>query len=139
MANTSTLLTEPLTLGPTTNAVRPKNDSRTVGGSGVFKEVALKVISKKKVKGNDASVWGEMEVLKGLNHPNIVGGVFNLLPFHGALLLSINSTIALPFFRSSFMNVSSPDQNIIFRSNSLWVGSSSSAYCKRVSSRRVTL
>ena len=36
------------------------------------KEVALKIIPKKKVKGNEASVWGEMEVLKGLDHPNIV-------------------------------------------------------------------
>ena len=35
-------------------------------------EVALKVIPKKKVKGNEDSVWGEMEVLKGLDHPNIV-------------------------------------------------------------------
>ncbi|KAF9563471.1 Pkinase-domain-containing protein [Agrocybe pediades] len=40
--------------------------------SGIEKEVALKIIPKKKVKGNEASVWGEMEVLKGLNHPNIV-------------------------------------------------------------------
>ncbi|KAK0200074.1 Pkinase-domain-containing protein [Desarmillaria ectypa] len=38
----------------------------------VQKEVALKMIPKKKVKGNEASVWGEMEVLKGLDHPNIV-------------------------------------------------------------------
>jgi len=30
------------------------------------------VIPKKKVKGNESSVWSEMEVLKGLNHPNIV-------------------------------------------------------------------
>ncbi|KAF8436271.1 kinase-like domain-containing protein [Boletus edulis BED1] len=36
------------------------------------KEVALKVIPKKKVKGNEEAVWGEMEVLKGLDHPNIV-------------------------------------------------------------------
>ncbi|KAJ7763112.1 Pkinase-domain-containing protein [Mycena maculata] len=36
------------------------------------KEVALKLIPKKKVKGNEESVWGEMEVLKGLDHPNIV-------------------------------------------------------------------
>ncbi|KAK7694152.1 hypothetical protein QCA50_001332 [Cerrena zonata] len=35
-------------------------------------DVALKVISKKRVKGNESSVWGEMEVLKGLDHPNIV-------------------------------------------------------------------
>jgi calcium/calmodulin-dependent protein kinase I len=40
--------------------------------SGVTQEVALKIIAKKKVKGNEASVWGEMEVLKGLDHPNIV-------------------------------------------------------------------
>ena len=35
-------------------------------------EVALKVIPKKKVKGNESSVWSEMEVLKGLSHPNVV-------------------------------------------------------------------
>ncbi|KAL1746139.1 kinase-like domain-containing protein [Schizophyllum fasciatum] len=35
-------------------------------------QVALKIIPKKKVKGNEASVWGEMDVLKGLDHPNIV-------------------------------------------------------------------
>jgi len=40
--------------------------------SGITKEVALKIIPKKKVKGNEASVWGEMDVLKGLDHPNIV-------------------------------------------------------------------
>lgn len=42
--------------------------------SGISKEVALKVIPKKKVKGNEASVWGEMDVLKGLDHKNVVGG-----------------------------------------------------------------
>jgi len=42
-------------------------------GTGTLtKDVALKVIPKKKVKGNEASVWGEMAVLKGLDHPNIV-------------------------------------------------------------------
>ncbi|TRM58476.1 kinase-like domain-containing protein [Schizophyllum amplum] len=40
--------------------------------SAMTKDVALKIIPKKKVKGNEASVWGEMEVLKGLDHPNIV-------------------------------------------------------------------
>lgn len=39
-------------------------------GNGV--EVALKVIPKKRVKGNESVVWGEMEVLRGLDHPNIV-------------------------------------------------------------------
>ena len=50
--------------------------SKENGDSGVEKEVALKVIPKKKVKGNEESVWGEMEVLKGLDHPNIVSGGF---------------------------------------------------------------
>ena len=42
--------------------------------SGITKDVALKVIPKKKVKEStdEANVWGEMEVLKGLDHPNIV-------------------------------------------------------------------
>jgi calcium/calmodulin-dependent protein kinase I len=40
--------------------------------SGIVKDVALKVIPKKKVKECEANVWGEMEVLKGLDHPNIV-------------------------------------------------------------------
>ncbi|PSS37194.1 hypothetical protein PHLCEN_2v965 [Hermanssonia centrifuga] len=40
--------------------------------SGMTIEVALKVIPKKKVKGNEDSVWGEMDVLKGLDHNNIV-------------------------------------------------------------------
>jgi calcium/calmodulin-dependent protein kinase I len=41
-------------------------------GSILKKDVALKLIPKKKVKGNEASVFAEMEVLKGLDHPNIV-------------------------------------------------------------------
>jgi len=36
------------------------------------RDVALKIIPKQKVKGNEASVWEEMEMLKGLDHPNIV-------------------------------------------------------------------
>lgn len=46
--------------------------SKENGDSGIEKDVALKVIPKKKVKGNEEGVWGEMEVLKGLDHPNIV-------------------------------------------------------------------
>ena len=38
----------------------------------VTREVALKAIPKKKVKGNEDSVWSEMRVLQGLDHPNIV-------------------------------------------------------------------
>ncbi|KIJ63996.1 hypothetical protein HYDPIDRAFT_91350 [Hydnomerulius pinastri MD-312] len=65
---------------PLLNAAR-LHTSRTPGslspsspGSRVIvtKEVALKVIPKKKVKGNEEAVWGEMDVLKGLDHPNIV-------------------------------------------------------------------
>ncbi|KAJ6551840.1 kinase-like domain-containing protein [Mycena capillaripes] len=52
---------------------RPRSPSPSPSAySGLKKEVALKLIPKKKVKGNEASVWGEMEVLKGLDHPNIV-------------------------------------------------------------------
>ena len=46
--------------------------SKNGEGPGVVKDVALKIIPKKKVKGNEAAVWGEMEVLKGLDHENIV-------------------------------------------------------------------
>ena len=46
--------------------------SSSSSDSGITIDVALKVIPKKKVKGNESSVWGEMEVLKGLDHPNIV-------------------------------------------------------------------
>ncbi|KAF9451476.1 Pkinase-domain-containing protein, partial [Macrolepiota fuliginosa MF-IS2] len=52
--------------------VRSPSRPTTPFESRTIKDVALKVIPKKKVKGNEASVWGEMEVLKGLNHPNIV-------------------------------------------------------------------
>lgn len=38
----------------------------------VTREVALKAIAKKKVKGNEENVWSEMRVLQGLDHPNIV-------------------------------------------------------------------
>ncbi|KAH9020211.1 kinase-like domain-containing protein [Lactarius pseudohatsudake] len=64
---------------PTSPRIKPSatGSSPTTRGSGepspgVTHEVALKIIPKKKVKGNEASVWGEMEVLKGLDHPNIV-------------------------------------------------------------------
>ncbi|QRV76985.1 calcium/calmodulin-dependent protein kinase [Ceratobasidium sp. AG-Ba] len=35
-------------------------------------DVALKSISKKRVKGNEAAVWGEMEVLRGLDNDHVV-------------------------------------------------------------------
>ena len=49
-----------------------KHSSHSDNGEDFTVEVALKVIPKKKVKGNESSVWGEMEVLRGLDHPNIV-------------------------------------------------------------------
>lgn len=63
-------------LSVTKNASRPTSPGPGTH-SGIDKEVALKIISKKKVKGNEASVWSEMEVLKGLNHPNIVGFILS--------------------------------------------------------------
>jgi hypothetical protein len=36
------------------------------------REVALKAIPRKKGKGNEESVWSEMQVLQGFDHPNIV-------------------------------------------------------------------
>jgi calcium/calmodulin-dependent protein kinase I len=51
------------------------NGFLTPPGKGTKNEldVALKVIPKKRVKGNESVVWGEMEVLRGLDHPNVVG------------------------------------------------------------------
>ncbi|KDQ51352.1 hypothetical protein JAAARDRAFT_41197 [Jaapia argillacea MUCL 33604] len=76
------------TLGPTSSSFtgyfQGKSLSRTntssslkggkekEGESTITKDVALKIIPKKKVKGNESAVWSEMDVLKGLNHPNIV-------------------------------------------------------------------
>ena len=75
-----------------TSSTSKSNFTITSGGSGssgtasvitssgtvvpVKLDVALKVITKKKVKGNEHAVWGEMEVLRGLDHPNIVRGIF---------------------------------------------------------------
>lgn len=54
------------------NSSNISKGSKNAEDSGVVRDVALKIIPKKKVKGNEASVWGEMEVLKGLDHENIV-------------------------------------------------------------------
>ena len=54
----------------------PSRRSEKNGIAGITKDVALKLIPKKKVKGNEESVWGEMEVLKGLDHPNIASRKF---------------------------------------------------------------
>ncbi|KAI0090048.1 kinase-like domain-containing protein [Irpex rosettiformis] len=54
------------------NSLLSLNTNKTAQSTGIKVDVALKVIPKKKVKGNEDTVWGEMEVLKGLDHPNIV-------------------------------------------------------------------
>ncbi|KAF8879117.1 kinase-like domain-containing protein [Infundibulicybe gibba] len=62
--------------GPSSPTVKPSNSRQPSAAERqatlLLKDVALKIIPKKKVKGNEASVWGEMEVLKGLDHPNVV-------------------------------------------------------------------
>ena len=81
--------------------------SKNAEDPGVFTDVALKVIPKKKVKGNEAAVWGEMEVLKGLDHKNIVSGFRTLL-----------NVLSHVFLRSSFMNGSSRGPSTISPLNS---------------------
>lgn len=44
------------------------------------REVAMKVIPKKAVKGKEGDVMSEMEVLKDLDHPNIVSHTAGLDP-----------------------------------------------------------
>ena len=69
--------------------------------SGVTKDVALKVIAKKKVKGNEASIWEEMAVLEGLNHPNIVRdsqSIHHSLPLSGTASSQDISRHFLRFF-----------------------------------------
>jgi hypothetical protein len=52
--------------------ISDRTDSTDSVSQEVTREVALKAIPKKKVKGNEESVWSEMRVLQGLDHPNIV-------------------------------------------------------------------
>ena len=40
--------------------------------SGPGKKLAVKIILKKNVKGNERMVYDELEMLQALNHPNIV-------------------------------------------------------------------
>lgn len=69
-SNTATSFTAISSLAP---SLKSRNSHQNGTSESAYTvEVALKVIPKKKVKGNESSVWGEMEVLRGLNHPNIV-------------------------------------------------------------------
>lgn len=84
-------------------------------------DVALKVIPKKRVKGNESVVWGEMEVLRGLDHPNIVRDFFTWRVFQGCKLL----------LRSNFTNGLNRGQNITYRSNSLPAENFSNALARK--------
>ena len=81
-----------------------KPSSNDKVSSGIVKDVALKVIPKKKVKECEASVWGEMEVLKGLDHPNIVSPIdFLVLKnsfYPGLLIFSIGQVKFYEWFES---------------------------------------
>jgi len=113
--------------GPTT---KEKKRSTTEDG-GVEKEVALKIIPKKKVKGNEASVWGEMEVLKGLDHPNIVR------PFQR---FDSRRLMWSRICRSSFTNGSSRATSTTFPSNWRQVENcSKESFAKANSLRRTPL
>jgi len=101
--------------------------SKNGEASGVVKEVALKIIPKKKVKGNEAAVWGEMEVLKGLDHENIV-----------RTLRPLSGTYPHTFPRSNSTSGSNQGQSTIFRLSLLLVGSSSSGLAREGSSPRPT-
>lgn len=41
-------------------------------GETAERDVAVKVLVKKHLKGKEADIWSEMEVLQGLDHPNVV-------------------------------------------------------------------
>jgi len=101
--------------------------SKNADDSGVVKDVALKIIPKKKVKGNEAAVWGEMEVLKGLDHGNIVRAVqpSQKIPPH-------------IFIRSSSTSGSSQGPSTILRSNLPRVESSLNGSAREESSQRPT-
>ncbi len=75
------------------------------------------MIPKKKVKGNEASVWGEMEVLKDLDHPNIVRGTSIL-----ALAVTYHGN------RSNFTNGSNRAPNTTSPSSWLLEGNRSKGY-----------
>lgn len=101
--------------------------SKNVEDSGVVKDVALKIIPKKKVKGNEAAVWGEMEVLKGLDHDNIVRAAQYLLRI---------SPHTFP--RSSSTSGSNQEPSIISPSSLLRVENSLNGSAREESSPRPT-
>lgn len=65
----------------------PRSPSAQTAPGDVTREVALKTIPKKKVKGNEESVWSEMQVLQGLDHPNIVRSI-SPSPFFPSIMMA---------------------------------------------------
>jgi hypothetical protein len=96
------------------SAASLEDNAQDDGSSGIKREVALKLIPKKKVKGNEDSVWGEMEVLKGLDHINIVRALVSKDRIRQLLTQRV---------RSNFMNGSSREQNTTSLSSLLWAES----------------
>jgi hypothetical protein len=82
----------------------------------ITREVALKAISKKTVKGNEQSVWGEMEVLKDLDHPNIVRPIYPCPPLlippptHHRSSDTRGLSVSIVLCRSSFTSGSNQGQ-----------------------------
>ena len=66
----------PLTLTPSPlhplSFVALRNPRAHTAPGDVTRGVALRAIPKKKAKGNEESVWNELQVLQGLGHPYIV-------------------------------------------------------------------
>ena len=96
----------------------------------ITREVALKAIPKKKVKGNEESVWSEMRVLQGLDHPNIVR------PFSTSHHLPPPFLTPCPFrCRSNFTSGSSHGRNTTSDLSSPWAESSLNASASADTSR----
>lgn len=131
------------TLLSSSPAVTPPRSGSSPVPPDITRDVALKAIPKKRVKGNEESVWSEMRVLQGLDHPNVVRFPFSFpLPARTSLTRVRASSLACsPFFfflslRSSFMSGSNQDRNTISLLSSLLVGNSSSDSASVVTFRR---
>lgn len=121
-----------VTLGTSerTGVEKGKGSAGDKGGwSGIKKEVALKVIPKKKVKGNEEAVWGEMEVLRGLDHPNIVSSL---------LYINFGPLYSCRDCRSSSTSGSNRGRSTICPSNLLLAENCLNASRKLESSQRKT-
>ena len=72
-----------------------RNPSGQAAPGDLMCKVALKAIPKQKVQENEESMWGEMRVLQGLHHLNMVSLIsppclFSMICLCGRLRLSLN-------------------------------------------------